>query len=85
MLPTNNIDKDDASRISGGLGLDHPKILLEAEIVRITRLSAVTIWRMERKGLFPLRIKLGAKRIGWLDSEVRAWLAARVSERRAAA
>jgi prophage regulatory protein len=58
-----------------------PKILLEPEVLEITRLSAVTIWRMERKGLFPVRIKLGLKRVGWPEGEVRDWLANRMADR----
>ena len=60
---------------------DYPRILLESEVADLTRLSSVTIWRMERKGTFPKRIKLGEKRIGWIDAEVRAWFSDRMSER----
>jgi prophage regulatory protein len=59
------------------------KILLEDEVVALTRLHPVTIWRLERKNLFPRRIKLGTKRVGWLEREVLDWIAARMAERAA--
>jgi prophage regulatory protein len=57
------------------------RILLEDEVSDITRLSAVTIWRLERKGLFPRRMKLGAKRVGWVEREVLDWIGARIAAR----
>ena len=59
------------------------RILLEDEVVDITRLHPVTIWRLERKNLFPRRIKLGAKRVGWIEREVMDWIGARMAERAA--
>jgi prophage regulatory protein len=59
------------------------RILLEAEVATITRLSPVTLWRLERKKLFPRRIKLGAKRVGWVEREVLDWIGDRLAERAA--
>jgi prophage regulatory protein len=59
------------------------RILLEDEVVALTRLSPVTLWRLERKKAFPRRIKLGAKRVGWIEAEVLGWIAARMSDRAA--
>jgi prophage regulatory protein len=45
--------------------------------------SDVTIWRMERRGEFPKRVRLtegGA--VGWPEEEVRDWIAARLKDRR---
>jgi predicted DNA-binding transcriptional regulator AlpA len=53
------------------------RILLEAEVAAVTRLNPVTIWRLERKRLFPQRVKLGAKRVGWVEREVLDWIDAR--------
>ncbi len=41
-------------------------------------LSAPTIWRLERKGLFPARRQLSPGRVGWLESEVENWISARI-------
>jgi prophage regulatory protein len=43
-------------------------------------LSRWTIWRMETDGKFPKSIKVGGKRL-WIESEVEAWMAARIAER----
>jgi prophage regulatory protein len=59
------------------------RILLEAEVAAVTRLSPVTIWRLQRKGLFPQRVKLGAKRVGWVEREVLDWIDARMAARAA--
>jgi len=32
------------------------------------------VLRLERAGLFPARVKLGPNRVGWLLSEVLAWI-----------
>jgi prophage regulatory protein len=60
-----------------------PGLLTEPEVCRLTRLSPVTRWRMETKGTFPKRIKIGAKRVVWSAAEIRAWFAARCAEREA--
>ncbi len=36
--------------------------------------------RMEAAGRFPRRIKIGPNRVGWLESEIDDWIAARVRE-----
>jgi prophage regulatory protein len=58
-----------------------PALLTEHEVRRLTRLSPVTRWRMETKGTFPKRIKIGEKRVVWSAAELRAWFAARCVER----
>jgi predicted DNA-binding transcriptional regulator AlpA len=34
------------------------------------------IWRKERAGTFPLRVRAGIRRIGWRCVEIEAWLRA---------
>jgi prophage regulatory protein len=36
--------------------------------------STVTIWRWEKEGIFPKRLKLGPNFSGWLKSEIDQWL-----------
>lgn len=43
--------------------------------------SAAHLARLETAGLFPRRVKLSACRVGWVESEVNDWIAARVAER----
>ena len=49
-------------------------ILRTNEVSRITGLSRTTLWRLERKGAFPRRIRLGANSVGWRDDEVQEWI-----------
>jgi len=44
-------------------------------------LSDPTVWRKEKRGEFPKRLRLGAGAVGWLESEVNAWLEERKAER----
>ena len=33
-----------------------------------------TLWRMEKQGLLPARIQLGARAVGWRESEIIDWM-----------
>ncbi|NJL26398.1 MAG: AlpA family phage regulatory protein [Thermoanaerobaculia bacterium] len=46
-------------------------------VLELTGVSRATIWRWMRAGLFPQRRKLGPNCIGWVETEVEAWLANR--------
>lgn len=50
------------------------KVLRRAEVMRLTGLSATTLWRLEREGAFPRRVQLGARSCGWFEDEVQGWL-----------
>ncbi len=50
-------------------------------VVVMTSLSATTLWRLTQRGEFPQPIRLSSGAVGWLDSEVRAWLAERAASR----
>ena len=50
------------------------KILNVKDVSLITKLSRVTIWRLEKEGKFPPRIKISQKRIGWRKDEVAKWI-----------
>ncbi len=56
------------------------RIIREAECRSCTGLSRTTRWEMERKGLFPKRVIVRGHMIGWLESELVAW----ITERKAA-
>jgi prophage regulatory protein len=57
------------------------RIIRKSELVKIVGLSDVTIWRMEKKGDFPKRIRLGGNSTGWLGSEILSWIDQRAGER----
>jgi len=48
------------------------------EDVRLaTSYSRKTIWKMEKKGLFPRRRQLSPGRVGWMGHEVLGWIQSR--------
>jgi prophage regulatory protein len=53
------------------------KILKQTEVVQLTGLSRVTIWRLGQKGEFPEKIVLSPNRVGWLENEVSDWITSR--------
>ena len=59
-----------------------PTIIISDEEVR-SRIpySSVQIWRKEKAGEFPRRIKLGANRVGWIESEIESWISSKIGER----
>jgi prophage regulatory protein len=53
----------------------HPSpILRRHQVERLTGLSYSTIFRKERRGEFPARIRLGPNSVGYRESEVLAWI-----------
>ena len=54
------------------------RFMPKREVVQTTGLSATTIWREYRAGRFPKPHPLTRNRVGWLESEVRAWMADRL-------
>ncbi|EAA9002488.1 AlpA family phage regulatory protein [Salmonella enterica] len=60
------------------------KILTKREVAARLRLRSTTsIDDMIRAGEFIPGFRRGLRRVGWFESEVNAWLAARVDERNA--
>ena len=50
-------------------------ILREKDVIRFVGLSRTSIWRKERAGLFPARVRLGGGRaVGWRRSDLEEWL-----------
>ena len=47
------------------------------DIQKVTGLSKSTLRRQEDAGLFPKRRSIGMHAVGWLESEVMAWLQSR--------
>jgi prophage regulatory protein len=53
------------------------KILRTPEVLSLTGLSRATIWRKEREGTFPARIKLGENSVGYKSDEIFSWIESR--------
>ncbi len=39
------------------------------------------LWRLERDGQFPRKIRLGPNSVAYVESEIDEWIAARIAER----
>ena len=54
------------------------RLLRFAEVRRRTGLSRSTIWRMERGGTFPKRIRISVNVVAWREDEVIKWITAKI-------
>jgi prophage regulatory protein len=54
-------------------------IIREPECRRLSGLSRSTRWRLERAGKFPRRRQISDNAVGWLKSELLAWLASKAA------
>lgn len=61
-----------------------PSILRRAQVQARTGLSRSTIYQYIQDGHFPRPLQLGPRAVGWLESEVSAWIAGRTSPARSA-
>jgi len=57
------------------------RIIRKPELLNMIGLSDPTVWRMEKDGKFPKRLRLGGNSCGWLISEINTWLADRAAAR----
>lgn len=51
------------------------------EVKKATGLSKPTLYRKIAKNEFPRPVHLGARAVGWLETEVAAWQRARIEAR----
>jgi prophage regulatory protein len=58
------------------------RFLRAADVHQVTGiLGPNTLRRMEESGCFPRRVSIGARAVGWLESEIQEWMRARAAER----
>ena len=57
------------------------KILRLTDVQERVPYSKNHIYRLIRAGKFPQRVRLGPARVGWVEEEIEAWVAAKVRER----
>lgn len=50
------------------------QVLRSKQVIEEYGLSRTTIWRKEREGTFPKRVRLGTRAVGWLRSDLETWL-----------
>jgi prophage regulatory protein len=51
------------------------------EVIKITGLSRSTIYSRMFQGDFPRPVPLGGRSIGWLESELEAWIKQKMASR----
>ncbi|WP_299791625.1 AlpA family transcriptional regulator [uncultured Shewanella sp.] len=57
------------------------KILRLKEVITVTGLARSTIYEHIALKQFPKPLPLGARAVGWLDSEISLWIEQRIAER----
>lgn len=60
---------------------NNQKILRLRAVKEWTGLSRSTIYLMIKNGEFPNSVKIGARAVGWLDSDLQAWIELRISQK----
>ncbi len=53
---------------------DHNRLIDAKERRLLIPYSDMHVWRLERDGKFPKRIKIGPNRVAWRLSEILAWI-----------
>ena len=61
--------------------MKNDRILRKPEVLAKVALSDASVWRLEKQGRFPRRVKLGPQSVGWFESEVDEWMTERAEER----
>lgn len=50
------------------------RLIRKKELLEMTGLSQTTLWRWEKSGKFPARIRLSGKRVAWREDEIMDWI-----------
>jgi len=61
------------------------QVLRLQQVCRVTGLCRSMIYRLEAEKLFPGRVKLGLRAVGWIEAEVQQWVALRIERSRGSA
>lgn len=59
-----------------------PQVLRLQKVKELTALSRSTIYAEIKAGRFPAQVRLTAKTVGWLLSEIQAYIEAKVAQSR---
>ncbi len=60
---------------------NYPQIITKKQLRDRIPYSDTQIWRLERAGKFPRRVKLGPNRVGWVAKEIDGWIDQKLAER----
>jgi len=50
------------------------RLLTQTQLKEVVPYSRSQIDRLEKNGLFPKRVRIGANRVGWLATEIEEWI-----------
>lgn len=50
------------------------------EVKQRTRLSRMTVWRLETAGHFPKRVQIAARSVAWVREEFEQWIEDQVNQ-----
>jgi len=59
------------------------QILRLPQVCKVTGIGRSMIYQLEAEQRFPHRVRIGLRAVGWVESEVQAWLASRIERNRA--
>ena len=63
------------------VGEFHMRIMRLKEVIEKTGLAKTTIYNLISQGEFPKQIDLGARSVGWVDTEIEEWIKAKIELR----
>lgn len=64
------------------LEIQQPEYFLRlSDVMKRTGLSRSSIYLNIKKGHFPKNISIGSRSVGWLESEINAWMQSRIQQR----
>ena len=80
LVPDASVQEDAGKKSSRPI-----RLITRAELRSIVPYTPQHILRLEKRGLFPRRVQVGANRVAWILSEIEDWITARAAERERAA
>lgn len=60
---------------------DTSRLITKKQLRTIVPYTPQHILRLEKKGRFPKRVRVGENRVAWLMHEIEQWISERVSQR----
>jgi len=75
----NVLENQIASSPAGDVRSSTPRIVRLPEVRTRTGLSRTTLYQRMKEGSFPHTVDLGGRLVGWLESEINAWIAGRIA------
>lgn len=61
------------------------RVLKLKDVLHKTSLGKTTLYALVKNSEFPKQIELGLRSVGWLESEVEAWIQSKVCRRNSSA